>query len=319
MKYPIKTRSKLFLAPMSGVTNVAFRILCKRHGAGLCYTEFMSADALVKFKDKIDNPIFDVSEKERPVVTQIFGENTKKIIDAAKSLLGKTDIIDLNIGCPAPKIMASGGGSELLKSPEKIKEILGELNKLDIPITCKIRLGIDKENIIALKIAKIAQRAGCKAIAVHARTQKQGYSGKADWNWIKKIKQNVNIPVIGNGDITCPIDAKKMFDETLCDFVMIGRSAMQDPTIFSRTNEYLKTGILPKETSLKEKLELLKEYIDLMHEHKIYSLHLAKSALMQFSKGHIGGKLIRAKLSKIKTEEEFSKFLKEINKELLKN
>lgn len=304
MEYPIKLSSKLMLAPMSGVTNVAFRMLCKKQGAGICYTEFLSSDALIKYKDVHDNPIFDVEKKERPVVTQIFGEDMNKIYEAAKSIEGKTDIIDLNIGCPAPKILACGGGSALLNDPSKIRQILTKLNTLSTPISCKIRLGIDEKHIVALEVAKIAQETGCCAIAVHARTQKQGYAGKADWSWIKKIKESVSIPVIGNGDVNTPEDAKRMLEETGCDYVMVGRAAMRDPFFFTKTNHYLNTGKHLAPISFTQKLELVKEYITLLKRYKIYNVHLAKSALMQFTKGYKGSKEIRSTLATLKTEKE---------------
>ena len=311
VKYPIDLNSKLILAPMAGVTNVAFRILCKKMGAGICYTEFLSADALLKYKDQLkgENPIFDVVNEERPVVTQVFGEDPEKIWEAAKSLEGRTDVIDLNIGCPAPKIMACGGGSALLRNPAQIRAILERLNTLSTPISCKIRLGIDENHINALEVAKIAEETGCVAIAVHGRTQKQGYSGEADWDWIKRVKESVNIPVIGNGDVSSPEDVKRMLEETGCDYVMVGRAAMKDPFFFKKANYYLKTGEILPDLDFSEKIALLSEYISLLKRYNIYSTQLAKSAVMQFTKGYTGGKEIRGSISKLKTDEEISAFI----------
>ncbi len=299
---------------MAGVTNVAFRILCKRQGAGICYTEFLSADALLKYKDQLvgENPIFDVAQEERPVVTQVFGEDPEKIWEAAKSLEGKTDVIDLNIGCPAPKIIACGGGSALLRNPEQIRAILERLNTLKTPISCKIRLGIDEKHIVALEIAKIAEETGCVAIAVHGRTQKQGYSGNANWEWIKRVKESVSIPVIGNGDVSSPEDAKRMLEETGCDYVMVGRAAMKDPFFFKKANHFLQTGEILEDLDFSEKIGLLEEYISLLKKYGIYSTHLAKNAVMQFTKGYTGGKQIRGKISLLKTDEEISAFITQL-------
>jgi tRNA-dihydrouridine synthase B len=315
MKYPIKVKSPVFLAPMAGVTNVAFRILCKRLGAGMCYTEFLSADALARYKDLIEKDVgFDVVKEERPVVTQIFGEDEKNILQAGEFIEKKTDIIDLNIGCPAPKIMACGGGSAMLKNPKKIESVLETLTTLSVPISCKIRLGINNNNIVALKVAKIAERVGCCAIAVHPRTQRQGYSGSADWSYIKKVKESVGIPVIGNGDVNTPSDVQRMIDETGCDYVMVGRAAMKDPFFFKRANYYLKYGEVMEQVSFDEKMKLLDEYVALMEKYNIITDFLVKQAVMQFTKGYDGGKTLRNKVSRLKSREEILREVESFSK-----
>ena len=298
----------VFLAPMAGVTNAAFRVLCKRMGAGICYTEFLSSDAIVKYKKEIDqgviNPIFDVQEEERPVVTQIFGEDPDKIFEAAKSLVGRTDVIDLNVGCPAPKILACGGGAALLLDLDKLRLILEKLNTLPVPISCKIRIGVSSSRIVALEVAKIAEETGCCAIAIHGRTIKQGYSGEADWSWIKKVKELVSISVIGNGDINSVSDVINRMEETGCDYVMVGRAAMRDPFFFKKVKHYFETGEELADISLCEKMELFFEYKDLLEEYGLLSFNLLKSAFIQFTKGYRGGKKLRGELSKIKNQEE---------------
>lgn len=303
MAYP-SLSSPLILAPMAGVTNIAYRLLCKKMGAGICYTEFLSADALIRYKDVMDNPIFDVAPEERPVVTQIFGEDPKKIFEAAEFLEGKTDVIDFNIGCPAPKVLACGGGAALLRDPSKIKTILEQLNTLKTPISCKIRLGVDEKHIVAFDVAKIAEAAGCCAIAVHPRTQKQGYSGKADWSYIQKVKDLVSIPVIGNGDVQSPEDVLRMMQETGCDYVMVGRAAMKDPFFFRKANHYLQTGELLEDISFSDKITLLLEYISLLQKYGLYSTVLVKQTCVQFTKGYKGSAKLRADLSLVHSEEE---------------
>ena len=295
-KFP-KIKSKLILAPMAGVTNVAFRILCKEFGAGICYTEFFHTDALKK------SDVFDVVNDERPVVTQIFGNDENKLFEAAKSLVGKTDVIDLNIGCPAPKVIGLGSGAALLKDLDKVESILKKMNTLNVPISCKIRLGINEKKIVALELAKIADKYCC-AIAVHARTLEQGYSGKADWSYIRKIKENVSIPVIGNGDINKVEDVKKMFDETGCDYVMIGRRAMKDPFFFRRANHYLKTGEVLPEESFEEKMKLLVEYLQLCKKYNCFEPNNFKLLFIQFSRGYRNSSKLRVEISRIKKFDE---------------
>jgi len=246
-----KLKSKLILAPMHNTTNIAFRILCRKYGASLVSTELLSSNALAR-EDNLNLKLAITDKKEKPNVAQIFGQNTENIVKAAKTLERSFDVIDINFGCPSKKILSQGAGAALLKRKNKIKEIVEQVSKnIKKPVTVKIR----SNN--AIEIAKICEKAGADAITVHARSVKQGYSGKADWSVIKAVKENVKIPVIGNGDVVDGKSAEKMLKETNCDYVMIGRAAIGNPFIFKQIKEYLKTGKEIKQT----KEEKIKDYL----------------------------------------------------------
>ena len=300
MKFP-KLKSKLILAPMHNITNLPFRLLCKKYGAGLVSTELLSANALAR-KDKSIEKLTITNKKEKPIAIQLFGQNTENIVKSAK-LMKNFDIIDINLGCPSKKILAQGAGAALLKRKNKIIEILKELKKINKPITIKIR----NEN--ALEIAKLCEEY-ISAITIHARTIKQGYSGKADLKIIKKIKQNVSIPVIGNGDVVDGLSAEKML-ETNCDYIMIGRASIGNPFIFKKINHYLKTGENINQTK-EEKIKDYFEYIKLCEKFKIFSLKDAKQKAIDFTKGLKGSKKLRRNLNKIKSFNEIKNLVNEI-------
>ena len=259
MNFP-ELSSDTILAPMAGVTDVAFRLLCKKYGASLTVTEMISANALAR-NNQATIKMIDVVEEEKPRVIQLFGQNTENLVKAAKYCEDKCEILDLNLGCPATKIIRQGSGSALLQRPTKVKEIVEALvQAVNIPVTVKIRLGIRKSNINVVKIAKICEEAGAKLIAIHARTQKQGYTGKADWNWIKKVKNEVKIPVAGNGDVKTVEDYIKIKEETNCDFVMIGRASMGNPYLFKQIDDYNKTGKYSKRDK-KQQIQDFFEYL----------------------------------------------------------
>tara|TARA_Y100000310_G_scaffold69026_1_gene64372 strand:+ start:633 stop:1553 length:921 start_codon:yes stop_codon:yes gene_type:complete len=304
MKEFPKLKSKLILAPMHNITNLAFRIMCKKYGAGLVSTELISANAVSR-NNKSSLSLAKTDKSEMPVVIQLFGQNTENIIKAAKKLEKKFDIIDFNLGCPSKKILSQGCGAALLKRKNKIKEIVSRVSKsINKPFTVKIR----NEN--ALEIAKICERAGVSAITIHARTTKQGYSGEADWKIIKKIKQETNIPIIGNGDVVDGKSAKKMLEQTGCDYIMIGRAAIGNPFIFKQINHYLKTGKIINQTE-KEKIKDYFNYIRLTEKHKIFSLKDAKKKAQSFTKGIRGSKEIRRKLNSLKDFKDIKKIMKE--------
>ena len=252
----VELENNLILAPMAGVTDLPFRLLCKEQGCGLMYTEMVSAKAIL-YKNRNTGPLMEVRPEEEPVALQLFGSDPEIVSDIAAQVEdGPYAFIDINMGCPVPKIVNNGAGSALMKNPKLVEQILTALvKKVKKPVTVKFRKGFDDDHINAVEIAKIAESCGVSAVAVHGRTRAQFYSGKADWDIIRQVKEAVKIPVIGNGDIFTPEDAKRMLEETGCDGLMIARGAKGNPWIFSRTLHYLETGELlgpPSREELKE-------------------------------------------------------------------
>ena len=294
---------------MHDVTNIAFRLMCKKYGAGLVYTELLSANAIAKGnKSALCSTI--TNKKEKPIVAQVFSQNTEQIVKASQILEKDFDIIDFNLGCPSIKILKQGSGAALLKRKNKIAEIVKEVSKtIKKPFIVKIRSGF-KDNINAVEIAKLCEKNGASAICIHARTVEQGYSGKADWEMIKRVKENVKIPVIGNGDIVDGKSAEQMLNQTGCDYVMIGRAAIGNPFIFKQIAEYLKTRKEIKQTK-QEKIKDYFEYIKLTKKYGIFSLKDAKWKAQEFTKGISGGKNLRRKMNKFKSFEEIEKMIKD--------
>lgn len=244
----VELDSPVALAPMAGVTDLPFRILCREQGCGLMCTEMVSAKALL-YKNRNTKPLLETKPEERPVAVQLFGSDPDIMSEMALMLEeGPYDIIDVNMGCPVPKIVNNGEGSALMKNPKLAGEILSAMTrKLKKPVTVKFRKGFNDESVNAVEFAKMAEQSGAAAVAVHGRTREQFYSGKADWDIIRQVKEAVSIPVIGNGDIFIPQDAGRMLRETGCDGVMVARGAKGNPWIFRRIDHYLKTGeVLPK-------------------------------------------------------------------------
>ena len=241
----VNLENNVILAPMAGVTDLPFRLLCKEQGAGLLCMEMVSAKAIL-YKNKNTEDLMKIEEEERPVALQLFGSDPKIMSEIAKQIEERPfEILDINMGCPVPKVVNNGEGSALMKNPKLVGEIVSSIVKaIEKPVTVKIRKGFDDDHVNAVEIAKIIEDSGAAAVAVHGRTRQQFYTGKADWDIIRQVKEAVSIPVIGNGDVDSPERAKEMLEMTGCDGIMVGRAAQGNPWIFSRICHYLEKGEL---------------------------------------------------------------------------
>lgn len=318
----IKLKNNIVLAPMAGICNSAYRKIIKQMGCGLIYAEMVSDKAIYYGSKKTIDMLY-MTEMERPITQQIFGSDKESFVAAAKYIYEtmKPDIIDINMGCPVPKVaLRAQAGSALLKNPEKVKEIVTAVVKaVPVPVTVKIRSGWDKDHINAVEIAKICEEAGASAIAVHARTRAQGYSGTADLSVIKAVKEAVFIPVIGNGDVKSCYDAKKMIDETGCDAVMIGRGVLGNPWLIKECIEYLEEGTEPTPVSIQDKLNMIEQHLNYLLEHKVEKVAILemRSHASWYLKGLPKNGEIRNQLMQTKTVEEFKECINTYRKEVV--
>lgn len=301
----VPLKSHAVLAPMAGVSDRAYRELCVRFGAAYCVSEMVSSKAL-SFNSKKSEELMEISDLERPCGIQIFGDDPKCMADAAKHALeNKPDIIDINMGCPAPKISSNGSGSALMKNPRLCGEIVKAVTAVtDIPVTVKIRKGWDDDSVNAVEIAKICESAGAAAITVHGRTRQQYYKPPVDYDIIRAVRESVSVPVIANGDIDSAERAKEVMDITGCDLVMIGRATLGNPWIFSQINAYLENPNVKIHTpDLEERLGVMIEHIGKMVEYKGEHMAMlqARKLVVGYFKGMKGAAALRNEAGKIKT------------------
>lgn len=317
----IELENNVVLAPMAGVCNSAFRKIIKEMGCSLVYAEMVSDKGLIYDSKKTKEMLY-FEECERPIAQQIFGSDKDTFVEAAKMVydIMKPDIIDINMGCPVPKVaIKSQAGAALLKSPEKIREIVSEVVKaVPVPVTVKIRSGWDSNSINAVEVAKICEEAGASAITVHGRTRSQGYSGKVDLDIIKKVKENVSIPVIGNGDITSVESAKEMLHYTGCDAIMIGRGVLGNPWLIKEIITYLDTEEVTNKPTYEEKIAMCFHHLDYLMKIKCEKVAVLemRSHIAWYIKGMPNAQFVKNQIFKAQTINELKKILNNYLKEV---
>ncbi|EGT2203074.1 transfer RNA-dihydrouridine synthase [Clostridioides difficile] len=303
----LELKNKVFLSPMAGVTDLPFRLICKEQGCGLLYTEMINGKALC-YDDENTKKMLKIEDEEHPVAVQIFGSEPEFMGRAAEIMNDySNEILDINMGCPAPKVVKNGDGSALMKNPKLAEEVLRAVVKNSKkPVTLKIRKGWDDNSVNAVEIAKIAEDCGISALAIHGRTREQFYTGKADWNIIAEIKKNLSIPVIGNGDVFTIEDSINMLDKTGCDAIMIGRGAQGNPWIFKRINHYMNTGEILPEPTLNEKISTAIKHLKLaVEEHGEYvAVREMRKHIAWYLKGLRNSAKLRDEINKIEDYQE---------------
>ena len=308
----VTLENNVILAPMAGVTDLPFRLLCKEQGAGLLCMEMVSAKAIY-YNNKNTEALMEIDPRELPVSLQLFGSDADIMSEMAKRIEEKPfAILDINMGCPVPKVAGNGEGSALMKNPKLVAEIVSRVSgAIQKPVTVKIRKGFDEEHVNAVEIAKIAEQCGAAAVAVHGRTREQYYSGKADWDIIRQVKEAVSIPVIGNGDVTGPESAKKMIEETGVDGIMIGRAARGNPWIFGQIRDYLKTGVLPKKPTPEEVRDMMLRHAKMQLECKgeYTGIREMRKHVAWYTAGYPNSARLRAKINEVESFEELAELL----------
>lgn len=310
----IEIENKLVLGPMAGVTDLPFRLLCKEQGAGLIYTEMVSAKGIY-YNNKNTDALLDVEEKERPVALQLFGEDPYIMSEMAKRIEHRNfDILDINMGCPVPKVVNNGEGSALMKNPKRIGEIVTAIAKaIEKPVTVKIRKGFTEQTVNAVEVAKVIEESGAAAVAVHARSREQYYSGKADWDIIRQVKEAVSIPVIGNGDVASPQDVLSMIDQTGCDGVMIARGVRGNPWLFAQINAFINEGWELPKPSIKEVTEMILRHARMAIEYKgeFTAIHEMRKHVAWYTHGYPCSTRLRGRVNEIESYEDLMSLMGE--------
>lgn len=312
----VTLENNLILAPMAGVTDLPFRLLCKEMGAGLLSMEMVSAKAIL-YKNKNTEALMEIDSRENPVALQLFGSDPDIISEIAKQIEHRPfDILDINMGCPVPKVVNNGEGSALMKNPKLVHEIVSKTVKaIEKPVTVKIRKGFTDDTVNAVEIAKIAEDAGAAAIAVHGRTRQQYYSGEADWDIIRQVKEAVQIPVIGNGDVNSPQKAKALVEETGCDGIMVGRGARGNPWLFRQILTYLETGVLEEKPPVEELREMILRHAEMQVASKgeFTGMREMRKHVSWYTAGYRGASKLRGEVNQVETMDELKELVERLH------